>query len=227
MTQLLSGFGGGDKIKALLEPGEFIIRKEAVQKYGSKLFTALNAMRLATGGYTFDFLKTAKKAGSEATSIKAGLPSVVGAETLQKIRSRIQEYVGATLGRFAKSPQAFTQSVFNAVKNVMRGQYAEINLSTEPARVSSMSGYDTGDTLRRAMGGLVAAVGKIPSHVSAQRLSTGGMALPKKSRTEESLVVRFQIGDQEYPVAVQDVGSRSMIKQFSRELSKARLTSAR
>lgn len=228
VTELLAGFGGGDKIKALLEPGEFIIRKEAVQKYGSKLFSALNAMRLATGGYTFDFLNTAKKAGSEATSLKAGLSTVAGAETLQKIRSRIQEYVGATLGKFAKSPQAFTQTIFNAVKNVMSGQYAEISLSTQPARVSSMSGYDSGfDMMRKAMGGIVGAVGKIPSHVSAQRLSTGGMAMPKKARTEESLVVRFQIGDQEYPVAVQDMGSKSMIKQFSRELSKARLTSAR
>lgn len=41
----LSGYGGGDRIKALLEAGEFIIRKEAVSKYGAGLFAALNAMK--------------------------------------------------------------------------------------------------------------------------------------------------------------------------------------
>ena len=42
----LPGYGGGDRIRALLEAGEFIIRKEAVSKYGAGLFQALNSMRL-------------------------------------------------------------------------------------------------------------------------------------------------------------------------------------
>jgi predicted nucleic acid-binding Zn-ribbon protein len=45
----LPGYGGGDKIPALLEAGEFVIRKEAVKKYGSGLFEALNAMRVDAG----------------------------------------------------------------------------------------------------------------------------------------------------------------------------------
>jgi len=40
----LPGFGGGDKIRALLEAGEWVIKKEAVKKYGSSLFEALNNM---------------------------------------------------------------------------------------------------------------------------------------------------------------------------------------
>lgn len=40
----LPGYGGGDKVKALLEPGEWVIRKEAVQKYGSGFFNKLNKM---------------------------------------------------------------------------------------------------------------------------------------------------------------------------------------
>jgi TP901 family phage tail tape measure protein len=40
----LPGYGGGDKVKALLEPGEFVIRKEAVSKYGQELFEMLNGM---------------------------------------------------------------------------------------------------------------------------------------------------------------------------------------
>ena len=42
----LPGYGGGDRVKALLEPGEFVIRKEAVSKYGLAYLQALNAMRL-------------------------------------------------------------------------------------------------------------------------------------------------------------------------------------
>jgi len=40
----LPGFGGGDKIRAMLEAGEWVIKKEAVKKYGSSLFEALNNM---------------------------------------------------------------------------------------------------------------------------------------------------------------------------------------
>lgn len=42
----LPGFGGGDRIHAMLEAGEFVIRKEAVRRYGLGLFDALNRMRL-------------------------------------------------------------------------------------------------------------------------------------------------------------------------------------
>lgn len=40
----LPGYGGGDKIKALLEKGEFVVRKEAVRAYGEELFHKLNNM---------------------------------------------------------------------------------------------------------------------------------------------------------------------------------------
>ncbi len=42
-TGKLAGYGGGDRIRALLEPGEWIIRKEAVQKYGHDFMARLNA----------------------------------------------------------------------------------------------------------------------------------------------------------------------------------------
>ena len=46
----LPGYGGGDRIRALLEAGEFVVRKEAVRKYGAALFHALNSMRLDLSG---------------------------------------------------------------------------------------------------------------------------------------------------------------------------------
>lgn len=49
----LPGYGGGDRIPALLEAGEYIIRKEAVSRFGSGIFHMLNSLRLpkfAAGG---------------------------------------------------------------------------------------------------------------------------------------------------------------------------------
>ncbi len=49
----LGGYGGGDRIPALLEAGEFIIRKEAVSKFGAGIFHALNSFKVpqfAVGG---------------------------------------------------------------------------------------------------------------------------------------------------------------------------------
>jgi tape measure domain-containing protein len=55
----LAGYGGGDKVRALLEKGEFVVRKEAVKAYGSRFISALNNMQLdiprfQTGGLVGD-----------------------------------------------------------------------------------------------------------------------------------------------------------------------------
>ncbi len=42
----LAGYGGGDRIRALLEAGEYVVRKEAVRKYGAGLLDAINNLRL-------------------------------------------------------------------------------------------------------------------------------------------------------------------------------------
>jgi hypothetical protein len=42
----LPGYGGGDRISALLEAGEFVIRKEAVARFGSGFFQQLNSLRM-------------------------------------------------------------------------------------------------------------------------------------------------------------------------------------
>lgn len=52
----LGGYGGGDTVPAMLEPGEWIIKKESVQKYGDGFMAKLNAGQIedlpkfATGG---------------------------------------------------------------------------------------------------------------------------------------------------------------------------------
>jgi tape measure domain-containing protein len=62
MSGKLPGYGGGDKVKALLEPGEYVVRKEAVQKLGLPFMALVNAgqvpvgdvIRRATGGLAND-----------------------------------------------------------------------------------------------------------------------------------------------------------------------------
>jgi hypothetical protein len=44
--QRIAGYGGGDRVRALLEPGEWVIRKEAVSKYGDKFMEMVNEMKL-------------------------------------------------------------------------------------------------------------------------------------------------------------------------------------
>ena len=41
-SELVPGSGSGDKVKAMLEPGEFIVKKSAVQKYGLGQMHAIN-----------------------------------------------------------------------------------------------------------------------------------------------------------------------------------------
>jgi phage-related protein len=46
---ILGGYGGGDKIPAILEPGEGVIRKQSVQTMGSQAFNAINASGMVAG----------------------------------------------------------------------------------------------------------------------------------------------------------------------------------
>ncbi|MBF0421894.1 MAG: phage tail tape measure protein [Magnetococcales bacterium] len=43
---MLPGYGGGDKIRALLEAGEFVVNKDAVRRYGPSFMDAINQMQL-------------------------------------------------------------------------------------------------------------------------------------------------------------------------------------
>jgi hypothetical protein len=112
LAGLLPGWGGGDRVRAMLEPGEYIVRKEAVSRYGAGLFAALNNMAL---------------------------------------------------------------------------------------------------DLPRLAGSLMPNLPNIPRAASA-----GG--------TGEALTVRFETGGSVYPVDIHDGGSKTMMKQFLRELEKMRLT---
>lgn len=74
----LGGFGGGDKVKAMLEPGEFIIRKEAVQAYGSGLMNAINNISVPNVG---DAVSGALKGAGVAKMATGGM---VGNQTQEE-----------------------------------------------------------------------------------------------------------------------------------------------
>lgn len=62
----LPGYGGGDKIRALLEAGEFIVRKEAVNKLGLPFMNMVNAGHAPAG----DVIK--RKFGGSVSSGRSG-----------------------------------------------------------------------------------------------------------------------------------------------------------
>ena len=57
LANRVPGVGSGDKVPAMLEPGEFIIRKSMVQRYGSDFMSSINQGLLqfkALGGHVFN-----------------------------------------------------------------------------------------------------------------------------------------------------------------------------
>jgi len=72
----LPGYGGGDRNLALLEDGEFVIRKEAVSMFGTDLFEKLNSFKLpkfATGGYVGN-LPSANNTSGDTVNVNFKFP---------------------------------------------------------------------------------------------------------------------------------------------------------
>ncbi len=72
----LPGYGGGDRNLALLEDGEFVIRKEAVSMFGADLFEKLNSFKLpkfATGGYVGN-LPSANNTSGDTVNVNFKFP---------------------------------------------------------------------------------------------------------------------------------------------------------
>ena len=58
MSRRVPGSGNYDKVKALLTPGEFVIRKEAVAKYGEGLMQAINSAKLSPEEFSIPTFNT-------------------------------------------------------------------------------------------------------------------------------------------------------------------------
>jgi len=74
----LAGYGGGDRNLALLEDGEFVIRKEAVRLFGANLFEKLNNLELPkfqTGGLVGNLSDFGKNDVKDLVNINFSMPS--------------------------------------------------------------------------------------------------------------------------------------------------------
>jgi tape measure domain-containing protein len=87
----LQGYGGGDKIRALLEAGEFIVRKEAVQKFGVPALEAINRGQLP---------------------IQRASGGLVGGEASERERRIIEQILG-NLPRLAQKPNNIGSDIFD------------------------------------------------------------------------------------------------------------------
>ena len=124
----LPGYGGGDKIPLLGEGGEFMVRKESVQKYGVPLFEALNAGKFASGGMVgndsqayqtefktlLDSVMSPIEDNAEYNAVITGFNPLPG---LQVIKNRLQAFIDA-------SPASMQQSLRDTLNTAMQGRIA-------------------------------------------------------------------------------------------------------
>lgn len=93
----LSGYGGGDRRLLLGEDGEFMIRKEAVARYGSRFFAALNNLSLDMPGFALGggLGGPAAATSGDSMTINLGFPSgaTVPVQTTRELaRSLLREF---------------------------------------------------------------------------------------------------------------------------------------
>jgi TP901 family phage tail tape measure protein len=129
----LSGFGGGDIVKALLEPGEWVIRKEAVLKYGKDIFDKFNKMVFPVTsvpvGSTASFAPSGKPAGDGAggssgsggpdvAARQGGLLSTIISRNLTKMQvgGSVHKSLSNYSNRFSKSWNNMSYDTYSPVK---------------------------------------------------------------------------------------------------------------
>ncbi|MGZ4954138.1 MAG: tape measure protein, partial [Methylobacter sp.] len=97
----LPGWGGGDTVPAMLEPGEFVIRKEAVDKYGAGLFAQLNAMNANAGAVI------KRRFGGIIPGFATG--GSVGSDAVDQEKERRKQRLDAAVAENAKQQAARDQ----------------------------------------------------------------------------------------------------------------------
>lgn len=136
----LPGYGGGDRIPALLEAGEFVVRKEAVKKWGVGFFAALNALRgrittAAKGGLIPRFQSGGLAYDAESVRRRMDDFNRRSAETLENIMKmgRVALAPG-DLGYGKQSYHQAAQSQLEATgEKYAKASYGELEAILKPA----------------------------------------------------------------------------------------------
>jgi len=83
---LVTGFGTGDRIPALLEPGEFVLKKKVVESYGLKFLNALNNLQFPKEMFT-PYQGGGEVQTTEGIKRTVNLNLVIGTETFPVVTS--------------------------------------------------------------------------------------------------------------------------------------------
>ena len=83
---LVTGFGTGDRIPTLLEPGEFVLKKKVVESYGLKFLNALNNLQFPKEMFT-PYQGGGEVQTTEGIKRTVNLNLVIGTETFPVVTS--------------------------------------------------------------------------------------------------------------------------------------------
>ncbi|MDO8940908.1 MAG: tape measure protein [Methylicorpusculum sp.] len=178
----LPGFGGGDKVKALLEAGEFIIRKEAVKKLGLPFMEAVNQgqmpekpIKRAEGGLVERFLADRKQKTTDNPDKLKELLQILGILEKDKLALQ-QEREQLNRSNYIANPEG-QRVLFTKLKTKSDDLEAEIKSIMNQIRetgntVSTLAYFDSG--------GMATSVGsrfKLDTFLNGQKINLNSASL--------------------------------------------------
>lgn len=112
-TGKLPGFGGGDKVKALLEAGEWVIRKEAVKKLGDPVMRLVNAGQLPSD----EVIRRASGGAVNYQNLSDGLYNIF--YSLGSLSSRAASNEGIYSGAASMRDKAIWPVLYKSLDNLL------------------------------------------------------------------------------------------------------------
>jgi hypothetical protein len=184
----IRGYGGGDIVKAVLEPGEYVARKEAVRKYGPDFFEGLNKM---TVPQTVVEVQGGVKGsgGSQATSASAAGDGGDGGGVAAKIGGLIKEIKKKVI---TSNKKVIKLRKGGNVVNYVRSAGARVHSS-----LSNIS-YTTNSRMAYVAaqaGGLISAVPSPPVVVKMQEGGTAMRTSKESGNYYINISPKFMSGD--------------------------------
>lgn len=134
----LPGFGGGDRIKALLEAGEFIVRKEAVQALGLPFMHAINAGRVPTAG---DVIKRAM-----GGSVGYDLDEELRKKQAEREKKIVERIIGNPLALGLSGTSSFSRSKMLRNAGKVLSKIGRADLAPKVGEIMEASLAKTGGT---------------------------------------------------------------------------------
>lgn len=190
---VVGGTGSGDKIPSLLEPGEFVMKKSAVQKIGVGTLERMNnsgVRRFASGGLVSKFGNSAvNNAGKFGLGAAVVLASGAGADSVKKFAEKVG-IAGETVEKFGDG-LAFALAQFAVVRSLAQTspQITQLRAQGRDKQFNIESIRETLPGLRRnvisAREGLVNAV-----QMQGQGLATPQQVFSARDRLRDAQTQR-------------------------------------